>query len=368
MGYGASTPYCANTTTDNDNCGACGVVCASGKSCTGGKCELACGALATCTPDGGAAYCANTKADNDNCGACGTKCPSGQVCSGGSCSQTCGSLTTCTPDGGTPYGANTKTDDDNCGACGTTCPSGQSCTDSKCALTCGSLTTCAPDGGTPYCANTKTDNDNCGACGTTCTVPATCISGSCAAPVTTCAALQAASGGGLPDGTYTLYAEGNWNRPVPIWCADMATTPAEYLTLPNQTNANYSNDHSILVTQFQRVRIDLTLMIINPNDLTFSTSTGSDGSVTAIDYATAYSCDGNEDGTANVDLTGTHFAVAQNQFGAGGTSGGWTTTSHTNQTVSLGGGGNCGWLAPSGSYNPYNGSGATPLHVVYYAQ
>jgi hypothetical protein len=109
----------------------------------------ACGALTTCTPDGGAPYCANTQSDNANCGTCGASCTSGTVCGGGHCSLTCGALTTCTPDGGAPYCANTQSDDANCGTCGTACPTGQSCSSGSCRPAPGSTAGCA-DAEDPY--------------------------------------------------------------------------------------------------------------------------------------------------------------------------------------------------------------------------
>jgi hypothetical protein len=86
---GASTT-CVDPTTDANNCGGCGVVCPSvthavptcsmkscGYACTGSW--LDCNKLASdgCEIDG--------SSDNNNCGGCGIKCSSGQTCQAGSC-------------------------------------------------------------------------------------------------------------------------------------------------------------------------------------------------------------------------------------------------------------------------------------------
>jgi hypothetical protein len=182
----AAAPYCAKTSTDNSNCGACGQVCDAGKVCNSGTCALTCGAITTCSPTTGAPYCANTMTDRADCGTCGHACGSGEICSGGSCVLTCGALTKCAPTAGAPYCANTSTDSANCGTCGTVCGVGEICNGGSCTLACGALTKCTPTAGVPYCANTSTDNADCGVCGHACGAGAVCSGGSC---VLTCGAL-----------------------------------------------------------------------------------------------------------------------------------------------------------------------------------
>ena len=172
-------PYCANTATDNSNCGVCGHVCNSGEVCNGGACAVTCDAITTCTPTGGTPYCANTSTDNADCGTCGHACGAGEACSGGSCILTCGALTKCAPTSGAPYCANTDTDGANCGACGHVCGTGETCGGGTCALSCGALTKCTPTSGAPYCANTSTDNDDCGVCGHACGAGQACLMGIC---------------------------------------------------------------------------------------------------------------------------------------------------------------------------------------------
>ena len=160
-----ASPYCANTATDNINCGACGHACGTGEVCSNGSCALTCGALTKCSPSAGSDYCANTMTDTNNCGACGNACGTGQVCSSGVCTLSCGALSKCSPSTGSPYCANTTTDNANCGSCGNACTGANVCSNGVCTITCGALTTCSPSTGAPYCANTLTDNANCGACG-----------------------------------------------------------------------------------------------------------------------------------------------------------------------------------------------------------
>jgi Concanavalin A-like lectin/glucanases superfamily len=183
----SGTPaYCANTDTDGANCGTCGHACASGEVCTGGVCTLTCGALAKCTPSGGAPYCANTATDGANCGACAHACGTGEVCTSGTCTLSCGALTKCSPSSGSPYCANTTTDNTDCGTCGHACGTGYVCSGGTCTLTCGSLTKCTPTTGSPYCANTATDNADCGTCGHACGAGEACTGGAC---VLTCGSL-----------------------------------------------------------------------------------------------------------------------------------------------------------------------------------
>jgi len=132
-------PYCASTQTDNANCGACGNACGAGLVCSGGTCGSSCGQGETlCTPgadggsdggaEAGAPYCANTQTDNANCGVCGTACPQGETCVNGECGVTCpGTLSLC---GSTCV--DETSDPNNCGGCGKVCPTGEACSSSTC--------------------------------------------------------------------------------------------------------------------------------------------------------------------------------------------------------------------------------------------
>ncbi len=70
---------CIDTTSDEANCGACGIVCPTGRMCSAGSCGCGPGETAC----GGA--CVDTTSDEANCGACGTTCASGELCVAGAC-------------------------------------------------------------------------------------------------------------------------------------------------------------------------------------------------------------------------------------------------------------------------------------------
>jgi len=150
------TGQCIDLSSDPNNCGACGNICAPGASCIGGAC--ACGT--------GSALCSGTcrdlRADAQNCGACGNVCGAMKppltgggvwACSESQCTIMCTApLSACA--GGC---FDLTTDHDNCGQCGSSCNSETCCSGA--------------------CANTQDDNANCGTCGSTCS--GTCESGSC---------------------------------------------------------------------------------------------------------------------------------------------------------------------------------------------
>jgi Collagen triple helix repeat (20 copies)/Stigma-specific protein, Stig1 len=172
---------CVNANTDNANCGACANVCAAGQVCSSGACVVTCQAgLTNCS-----GACTNMLTSNQNCGACGNVCAAGQVCSNGSCTLTCQSgLTACS---GTCVNANT--DNANCGACANVCAAGQVCSSGACVVTCqAGLTNCSG-----ACTNMLTSNQNCGACGNVCAAGQVCSSGlctvSCQAGQTSCSGL-----------------------------------------------------------------------------------------------------------------------------------------------------------------------------------
>ncbi len=189
-----SGPYCALLTNDANNCSACGKACAAGSICKSSTCTETCAigyrACVTGGGDAGAQYCANINNDDNNCGACGNICASGKSCVSQKCTESCSTgYNACS----NSYCADLTSDADNCGKCGTTCASSftaPACCSSKCtSLATGDPNNCGTcgtvcGGGNPGCCaagcvDEATDKDNCGGCGTVCNgiEPACCSSG-----------------------------------------------------------------------------------------------------------------------------------------------------------------------------------------------
>ena len=77
--------------------------------CSSGACASQCAVTQTlCTPDGGTPYCADTLSDNVNCGTCGNVCPTTKpLCLGGACNNGSVRVLVC----GAPGGGATWTTD-----------------------------------------------------------------------------------------------------------------------------------------------------------------------------------------------------------------------------------------------------------------
>jgi hypothetical protein len=166
---------CVDTRDDPSNCGSCGARCAVGMVCVNAACtglgggpsppdaSVACAAgLSAC--DGA---CQDLSSNDANCGQCGLPCTSGQVCSLGVCACPEAALDcngSC---------IDVTTDANNCGACGAACGSFEVCVAGSCvcaptAMACGSA-----------CRDTAIDMANCGACAATCTPGNECTGGAC---------------------------------------------------------------------------------------------------------------------------------------------------------------------------------------------
>jgi hypothetical protein len=130
----------------------------------------------TICDNGGQAICTSLSSDPQDCGACGKVCASsfaaGAICSGGEC-QCLSSQTFC-PGGSNSVCAALSTDPRNCGQCGHTCLSSEVCTNGHCGSCSAGLTACSGD-----CKNLLSDHNNCGHCGSHCDSSQYCLAGHC---------------------------------------------------------------------------------------------------------------------------------------------------------------------------------------------
>jgi hypothetical protein len=155
-GYTNCRGYCVLLSDDENNCGACALVCPGGWNCTNGACCPTSGQ----TNCNGA--CIDTSSDPTNCGGCGVRCGYAEQCVAGQCScangAACPGGSACCPD----YPG-----------CLSTCVPGYYID----AATCGSVTAC-PEGSTP-CVSTTTLVCGGAPAGVCCPSGTTCDDGSC---------------------------------------------------------------------------------------------------------------------------------------------------------------------------------------------
>ncbi|WP_437775973.1 FG-GAP-like repeat-containing protein [Sorangium sp. So ce1097] len=406
LGLGYCTPTCTNAAqddleTDTDCGGGQCNGCAEGEGCSkNSDCAVGFCAAGKCSNTD---HCQDGIIDGDetatDCGgALCDKCPLGRACltpsdcKSGFCKVLPGSgssLGFCVAD---PCEDNTK----NNGECGADC--GGSCNACALGAYCNIDAECATGASNGYRCVDETCKDlklspgesdiDCGAAcfigcaqGQRCFQDADCADGTCIAGIcenqwlSSCAERRAADPEAA-DGDYKLYVGGDPQKPWTAYCHDMAGTPTTYLTLVNTTNANYSqytaggaSPGTDVRTSFTKVRIDPATLQVDPNDLTFSTSTGSlnhgDAIITSVPYGSAVDClaEGSSSGVGNVDLTGVPFVVAPDQFAvAGFMPSGNTTYGAGGRTVHLTGGGYCGWTTVRGG-SPIHA--VPPLQLVY---
>jgi hypothetical protein len=232
---------------DVKNCGGCGLACAAGVPCMGGRCAVinmggdggvinppfdggAGGSggdagpppwvnLGNCNAPMGGTACYDLSIDHANCGACGHACGTTQYCQGGMCidfaAMNCGAGgTACLdPNGQKPLCTNLMGDPRNCGACGNVCASG-ACMQGQCMINTTPDAGVPFDGGGPppqqqgcpavaptqcpgpsastYCVDTSRATNDCGACGAACAAGLVCMGNVCMDP-----AAAPPCGGGL---------------------------------------------------------------------------------------------------------------------------------------------------------------------------
>ena len=200
-----------------------------------------------------------------------------------------------------------------------------------------------------------------------------------AATVASCADVKAANTS-ASDGEYQIVLDG---AALTLYCADMSTTPQEYISLVmtaadenfSQYTAGGAGRGSNVRTSYTKVRINPTPVSTSPltiavdiADQTFSASTGSLSQgrtpVTSMPYAVAMACTASFDanGIANLDFEGTPFTVV-NTFRDGGFHAAGAATFVSPQVVNLTGSGFCGWDAPASEFNPFNHAGGYDLQL-----
>ena len=175
-----STTVCKDTSSDPQNCGSgvsgCGHACAAGQVCSSGVCAATCGSpLTTCMPSTGPAYCANTTFDPANCGACGTSCgpyPNARAyCASSACGATCSpNFADCNNSLADGCETDLTSSAAHCASCLNSCPAADNaspaCVSSTCSTTCRSgFFDCDADRSNGCEADTAHDASNCGGCG-----------------------------------------------------------------------------------------------------------------------------------------------------------------------------------------------------------
>lgn len=195
----------------------------------------------------------------------------------------------------------------------------------------------------------------------------------------TCA--QASVDGTQRTGAVTLYIGNDPRKPWTAFCELVNNQPFEYLMLPNSGNnfSQYTAGGAAVGmdvrTTYSALRIDPLTLKVSCSDQRHATSVGkldhpnspNPISVTSMPYGVAMGCNRAANGVAQIDLNGTQFAVAQSEFlNQGATPLGNVNYGNSNRTVSLTGGGFCGWQSPKpGLNNPVNMTSGIELQLEY---
>ena len=173
-----------------------------------------------------------------------------------------------------------------------------------------------------------------------------------------CQAIADADPGSV-DGEFMLYAEGDGKKPWKAYCAGMPDQPQEYLLLSRagggSNEAQYPCDGgawgSTVWTTVYAVSINPRTFKVDSRDLSFSSSGGECNTftlLTELPWGYAGTCNGDTNGTANIDLAGTPFVVAADAFAVEGwNAGGSAVYQNGGRQVDLHGGGYCGSMSPA---------------------
>jgi hypothetical protein len=134
----------------------------------------------------------------------------------------------------------------------------------------------------------------------------------CAYPLTYCMLIKSQNSSAA-DGNYTFDVAG---RQVELYCHDMANIPREYLNLVRTGEGyNFSTYAPDQTSWYTKVRFNPDTLAVNTQDATFATTVGINvHGWTSMPWAMAADCIGGQTGTANIDLTGTPFALAPDQL------------------------------------------------------
>jgi hypothetical protein len=153
---------CRDPGNDPASCGGCGLACAPGQSCAGGRCSggKCAGGAVDCNGS-----CVDPKSNAQHCGGCagagGRRCGDGQACVAGACAGSPCPFAAALCGGAC---VDTRSSVTSCGGCNRPCPPGAFCVGGTCAGACAAgRTLCGGE-----CVDLKHDPTHCGSCSARC--------------------------------------------------------------------------------------------------------------------------------------------------------------------------------------------------------